>query len=577
MPFALSLFAALLASAAPTAMPALVAPPPPAEPLALDSERESEEPVADDTATQADTASEPAVAPDAAADASDEAPKWDVAAAHGPGKDVAIDTTTGTWMSLDVSPDGREIAFDMLGNLYTIPITGGEARALTTGGAWDMQPRYSPDGQSIAFTSDRAGGDNIWTIDRDGSNPQQVTKEDFRLLNQADWTPDSQYIVARKHFTSSRSLGAGEMWLYHRSGGSGVQLTKRRTEQKDSNEPAYSPDGKYLYFSDDVTPGKIFEYSKDVNGEIYAIQRLDLESGELEKYIGGPGGSIRPTPSPDGKSLAFIRRDRYKSVLYVMDIATGRETPITDILDRDMQETWAIHGVYPGMEWTPDNKSIVFWAQGGIKRVDVASKQVSDIPFHVADSRRVADAVRHQVDVAPDRFDVKMIRFAHTSPDGQRVVFEALGHLWIRDVKGGTAKRLTGDGDHFELYPSWSRDGRQIVYVTWNDDEQGAVRTIAASGGGSGKKVTELKGNFHQPGLFARRQDDRLRQDRRRLSDLAAERARDGGVRRTAFGRRGQARSATAAAARNSARPATGCISPMTRKVRRKVARACAC
>ena len=113
--------------------------------------------------------------------------------------------------------------------------------------------------------------------------------------------------------------------------------------------------------------------------------------------------------------------------------------------------------------------------------------------------RRVADAVRHQVDVAPDRFDVKMIRFAHTSPDGQRVVFEALGHLWIRDVKGGTAKRLTNDGDHFELYPSWSRDGRQIVYVTWNDDEQGAVRTIAASGGGSGKKVTELKGNFLSP------------------------------------------------------------------------------
>ena len=143
--------------------------------------------------------------------------KWDVNAAHGPGRNVTIDTNRGTWMSLDVSPDGREIAFDLLGDLYVIPITGGEARALSTGHAWDMQPRYSPDGSEIAFTSDRGGGDNIWTIRRDGSSPRQITKEDFRLLNQADWTPDGNYLVARKHFTSARSLGAGEMWLYHLS------------------------------------------------------------------------------------------------------------------------------------------------------------------------------------------------------------------------------------------------------------------------------------------------------------------------------------------------------------------------
>ena len=137
--------------------------------------------------------------------------KWDVNARHASGRDVAIDTRRGTWMSIDVSPDGREIAFDLLGDIYTIPIEGGEARPILTGHAWEMQPRYSPDGQEIAFTSDRGGGDNVWAARRDGSNPRQITKEDFRLLNQADWTPDGNFIVARKHFTSSRSLGAGEM------------------------------------------------------------------------------------------------------------------------------------------------------------------------------------------------------------------------------------------------------------------------------------------------------------------------------------------------------------------------------
>lgn len=426
-------------------------------------------------------------------------PKWDVNAPPGPTREVPIDVTSGTWMSLDVSPDGREVVFDLLGDLYVIPIGGGEARALTTGMAWDMHPAYSPNGRWIAFTSDRGGGDNIWIVDRDGSNPRQVTKETFRLLSQPDWTPDSEYIVARKHFSSTRSLGAGEMWLYHRSGGEGLQLTKKRTEQKDSGEPAFSPDGRYLYFSDDATPGGVFEYSKDVNGQIYVIQRLDREKGEVEPFVTGPGGSIRPTPSPDGKSLAFIRRVRYKSTLFVMDLASGRETAIFDGLDRDMQETWAIHGVYPSMAWTPDNKALVVWAGGKIKRVEVASRAVAKIPFHVKASRTIQEAVRFPVEVAPKDFKVKMLRWTEVNPAGDKVVYQALGHLWIKDLKSGAApRRLTRQSDHFEFYPAWSRDGRSIVYTTWNDQDFGTVRVVPA-GGGEGRVVSSQPGHYLEP------------------------------------------------------------------------------
>ena len=426
--------------------------------------------------------------------------KWDVSARHGPGRDVPIDTRSGTWMSLDVSPDGREIAFDLLGDIYVMPIGGGEARPLATGHAWDRQPRYSPDGSEIAFTSDRGGGDNIWVMSRDGTNPRAISAEKFRLLNQPEWTPDGAFVVARKHFTGTRSLGAGEMWLYHRSGVSdGVQMTKARTKQKDTNEPAFSPDGRYLYFSDDATPGELFEYNKDPNGQIYVIQRLDRQTNEVEPYVTGPGGSIRPTPSPDGKSLAFIRRDRYKSTLYLLDIASGRETPLTDTLDRDMQETWAIHGVYPGISWTPDSRSIVYWAGGGIHRVDVTSKSVSDIPFHVSGSRWVEEALRQPKQVAPDRVDVRMVRFAKASPDGRQVAYEALGHLWIKDSAGGAPRRLTRAGDdEFELSPAWSRDGRQIAYVTWNDASAGRVKVVPASGG-TGRIVTTEPGHYREP------------------------------------------------------------------------------
>ena len=479
-----SLFAAASAALAQPAPTPPVAPPLPqpgqAEPLAQDQP--------------------PGIAP--APDTAGKKPaKWDVNARHAPGRDVAIDTRKGTWMSIDVSPDGREVAFDMLGDLYTVPIGGGEARAISTGHAWDMQPRYSPDGSEIAFTSDRGGGDNIWTVRRDGSAPRQITKEDFRTLNQADWSPDGNYIVARKHFTSSRSLGSGEMWLYHRSGGdkgNGVQMTKARTKQKDTNEPAFSPDGRYLYFSDDATAGNTFDYSKDVNGQIYVIQRLDRQTGQIETYIDGPGGAIRPTPSPDGKSLAFIRRVRYKSTLMVMDIASSRITALTDILDRDMQETWAVQGVYPGMSWTPDSKSVVFWAKGGIHRVDVASKAVAEIPFHVAGTRFVENAVRQQKDVAPASFTTKMVRFARRSPDGSRIVYEALGNLWIADGSGNNAKRLTRGAGEFESYPTFSRDGRSIAYVAWDDDKAGRIKIVGA-GGGDGRIVTPEPGHYVEP------------------------------------------------------------------------------
>ncbi|WP_397573137.1 TolB family protein, partial [Silanimonas sp.] len=241
-----------------------------------------------------------------------DAPAWDVNAEHGPTKTVRFTTDEGTWLDLDVAPDGRTMVFSMLGDLYRLPIAGGRATRLTSGPAWDVQPRFSPDGREIAYTSDRDGGNNLWRMQADGSRPVQVTKERFRLLNNPAWTPDGQYLIGRKHFTGQRSLGAGELWLYHRDGGDGLQLTTQKNDQQDLGEPAVSPDGRYVYFSEDVSEGPFFQYNKDPHGLVYAIKRLDRETGEIETLVSSPGGAVRPQPSPDGKTLAFVKRVREK-------------------------------------------------------------------------------------------------------------------------------------------------------------------------------------------------------------------------------------------------------------------------
>ena len=74
------------------------------------------------------------------------APTWDIMNPPGESREVDINTNEGTWMGVDVSPDGQTIVFELLGDIYLIPIEGGDARSIASGHAWEMQPRFSPDG-----------------------------------------------------------------------------------------------------------------------------------------------------------------------------------------------------------------------------------------------------------------------------------------------------------------------------------------------------------------------------------------------------------------------------------------------
>ena len=424
--------------------------------------------------------------------------KWDVTAPLGPAETLVFDTSEGTWMNVDVSPDGRQLVFDLLGDIYTMPVAGsGNAQAtrITSGAAFDMQPRFSPDGKRIAFTSDRDGLWNIWAMAIDGKDAKQVSKEKRWFVNSPTWSPDGAYIFARRHFVAQRSLGAGEIWMFHASGSEGLQVTEKNGFQKDAGEPAISPDGRYLYYSKDVTPGQSFEYNKDPNGTIYAIIRRDLNTGRERPFVSVQGGSVAPRPSPDGKWLAYVRRVRLGSQLFIRDLATGQDRSLFDRLDKDLQEAWAIHGLYPQYAWLPDSRSVVIWGQGKVWRVEVASGESTAVPFTAHVQQTLNEAVRFPQKVFTPEFAVKMLRDVTTSPDGKQVAYSALGHIYVKTLPNGEAKRLTDVSDRFEFDPAWSADGRSIVYTTWSDAEYGRVRVVDADGGG-GRDVVSRPGHY---------------------------------------------------------------------------------
>ncbi|MBT3425396.1 MAG: amidohydrolase family protein [Gammaproteobacteria bacterium] len=428
--------------------------------------------------------------------------EWDVAA-----PDYTVDalparisTSTGTWMSLDVSPDGRQVVFDLLGDIYLLPINGGEAVPIIEGISWDIQPRFSPDGGSIAFTSDRDGGDNIWTMDLATETFRQVSFESFRLLNNPVWHPSGSYIAARKHFTTSRSLGAGEIWTYHvkaEDGAMGAPLVKRPSPnyQKELGEPAYGSQGDLLYYTQSATPGDTFIYHEDSNGALFAIKRLNLTDGSTDVVAGGAGGAVRATPSPDGVWLAYVKRVRAASRLFIKNLQSQEEIMLVSDLDPDMQETWGVYGLYPNMAWTPDSRSLVYWAKGRIWRVDTASGEVTLIPFKVNNERAIFPAPDVQVAVAPDQFTTKMVRFASASPSGDRIVFESLGQLWLKH-RDKPPRPLTRDklAGH-DYAPVWSSDGKKIYFVRWQDDQLGSIRVVSSNRGKS-RQVSNHPGHY---------------------------------------------------------------------------------
>jgi Tol biopolymer transport system component len=212
--------------------------------------------------------------------------------------------------------------------------------------------------------------------------------------------------------------------------------------------------------------------------------------------VNTPGGAVRPEASPDGKRLAFVKRLREKSVLHTLDLASGEVKPLWDGLSHDMQEAWAIFGPYANYDWLPDSSALVVWAKGKLWKVDAQSGAASNIPFSAQVEQTVADPLRFERKLDAGRFSPKMIRDVATSPDGKRVVFHALGHLWTKALPNGEPQRLTTNTGVYEYQPSFNARGDKLLYTVWSDADLVTLRERDFASG-SERDVTSKKGFYY--------------------------------------------------------------------------------
>jgi len=397
-------------------------------------------------------------------------------------------TTEGTWISLDVSPDGQTIVLDLLGDLYTLPMTGGKAKRITSGLAYDAQPRFSPDGKTIVFISDRSGGDNVWTLSLDMRDTTQITQGNGSLYTSPEWMPDGEYIVVSR----GGGLGAAAKLEMLHVKGKGALPVIRTPAQLKTLGAAPSPDGRYIWYasrSGDWAYNAIFPQ--------YQIDRYDRDTGTSTRLTGRYGSAFRPAVSPDGKWLVYGTREDTATGLRVRDLASGEERWLVYPVQRDDKESRAPLDVLPGYSFTPDARAVVVSYAGAIWRVPIDGAAPSKIPFEADVELDVGPEVKfaYRVDSAA-LVIARQIRHPVPSPDGRRIAFTAFDRVWLQDLPEGTPRRLTND-EVGQFHPVWSPDGRWVAYVTWQDGGGGQIMKAPASGQGSALPLTRVAALYY--------------------------------------------------------------------------------
>lgn len=415
-----------------------------------------------------------------------------------PTRTLTFSTKVGSWMSLDVSPDGSTIVFDLLGDLYTLPIAGGTASPLTRGMAMDGQPRFSPDGKRVLFVSDRDGGWNLWTISLDKKDTVQVSRGKQNRYESPEWTPDGKYVVVSRN---------SKMHLFHADGGSGQRLIPAPPQGTPDvlrqMGAAFGRDDRYLWYAQ-RRGGWI--YNTPMSD--YQLYVYDRSTGETSVRSNRYGSAFRPTLSPDGRWMVYGTRDLDKTSLRIRDLDTGDERWLVQNVQRDDLESSATLDVYPGMSFTPDSRFLVATWNGKLWKapIDAAAGAPQEIPFDAEVVHALGPAVRFQYAISDSAtFVVKQIRDAVPSPDGSKLALVALDRLYLMDMpRAGTpvpTPRRVTNLDIGEFQPAWSPDGQWLVFTSWSQADGGHLYRVRADGRARPERLTRRSAFYQDPAI----------------------------------------------------------------------------
>lgn len=403
-----------------------------------------------------------------------------------PQREIAFDTREGTWMSLDISPDGKTLVFDLLGDLYTLPSEGGQATPLTRGLAYEVHPRFSPDGKSLVYISDKSGSENIWVMDLESKEETQISEEKDQHFFSADWSPDGKYIVGAR---GRRNI---KLHLFHKEGSGGVALVDKPDNLK-TIDPAYSPDGKTIYFS-----RRTNAWNYNAQLPQYQIGTYDLEDGDMAVITSRYGSAFTPTPSPDGKWLVYGTRYEEETGLILRNLESGEERWLAYPIQRDEQESIAPLGVLPAMAFTPDSRELILSYGGKIKALSIEGASAREIPFTAPVKLDLGPRLEFKYPISDEEeVQITQIRDAVPSPDGSRLAFTALNRLYVMDLPDGTPRRLTKN-DFTEAQPCWSPDGKSLVFTTW-DSGEGHLYRVSSDGRRDPIRLTKAPGIYTHP------------------------------------------------------------------------------
>lgn len=408
---------------------------------------------------------------------------------------IAFETSEGTWMAPDASPDGKSLLFDLLGDIYSLDSAGGQARPLMTGPAFDANPVFSPDGKQIAFVSDRSGANNLWIANVDGGNPRQISQDDGAASwTSPSWSPDGEYVYASRMV---HSMLAFEVFMFNKDGGQGTQVTKARPtgaegfdDRRNVLDAVVSADGRYLYFA-----SKAGTTWTDKEPPQWSITRRDLRSGRDEEIIASLGEAMQPALSHDGRKLVYASRHQNDTGLRIRDLASGDDQWLLYPVDHDGHDGGYYANLLPRYTFTSDDRALVLSSGGKIRRLDLANRSLTEIPFTAQVQLDIGPQTRVEQHEETGPVRVRVIQRPKQSPDGRSIVFSALGQLYLLDLQANAKPRALTAG----YQPSWSSDGRNITFVTWTARDGGQIWSMPVRGRSAPKQLTKVATYYTEP------------------------------------------------------------------------------